>query len=44
VGEKISLGGTENASTGSLIDVMNAQITGVRLMAVNVHSAMNRTI
>src|SRR5690242_601247 len=35
VGVKISVGGTENASTGCLIEIITPQITGIRFTAVN---------
>ena len=41
VGVKISFGGTENASTGCLIEVSTPQITGVRFTAVKPHSGRN---
>ena len=41
VGVKISFGGTENASTGCLIEVSTPQITGVRFTAVKPHSSRN---
>ena len=39
VGVNISFGGTENASTGCLIEVRTPQITGVRFTAVKAHRA-----
>src|ERR1700722_4634457 len=41
VGVKISFGGTENASTGCLIEVSTPHITGVRFTAVKPHSSRN---
>src|SRR5689334_20807639 len=41
VGAKISFGGTENASTGCLIEVSTPQITGIRFTAVKRHSDRN---
>ena len=44
VGSNTSFGGTAKASTGSLIEVMNAQMIGIRLRAVKAASATNRMI
>ena len=38
---KISFGGTENASTGCLIEISTPQITGIRFTAVKPHSSRN---